>query len=188
VNGLCNFEKRLNRITMQANLFSPALDHKEQALLHFSRFEVTQALENLVKAKSIDPDLADLDWLVTLCEFADSVGAHDRMSAGQTAQLWRAVDDLWKMGKIAAGAVNFLRKLLAQRLLPGKFTVEGFCAIEEKILHRGVCHLMLRQWEEAHHDLLQLVTEQQELAMPVHWAYFADAAYALKRWAEANLG
>ncbi len=173
---------------MQTTLFSPAVDHKEQALFHFSRFEVAQVLESLVKAKSIDPYLADLDWLITLCEFADSVGAHARMSAAQTARLWREAEELWKAGKMEVVAIIFLRQHIAQRLLAGKFTAEGFCAAEEKTLHRGICYLVLHNWQAAHHDLLHLVTQCQEQAVPAHWAYFADSAYALKRWAEANLG
>ncbi|MGH7494701.1 MAG: hypothetical protein ACREOO_20205 [bacterium] len=175
-------------MNMQASLFSPAIDFKEQALLHFSRFEVRQALACLEKAKSIDPYLADLDWLINLGELEQGFGAQARMSAAQTARLWRAGDELWKAGKIEVVAINLLRTHIAQRLLAGKFTPAGFCSPEEKNLHCGICHLVLRNWQAAFQNLLHLVTEHQELTLPVHWAYFADAAYALRRWPEASLG
>ncbi|MDZ7266788.1 MAG: hypothetical protein ONB48_06610 [candidate division KSB1 bacterium] len=172
---------------MQANLFSNALEHKERALAHLDKFELKQAWECLEIAREIDPYLADLDLLAAVCQFARYANAHPRMSAQEAAAVWHAASLALQAGSLGAVAVRLLRQLLARRLLQGRFTATLFCAGGEKILHRGVCHLVLGQWQEAHRDLLDLVAVHPGLALPVHWGYLGDAAHALKLWKDANL-
>ena len=173
---------------MQANLFSPAIELKEEALKQLSRFELREAREYLAKAKDIDPYLADLELLLSLCDFAQQAGAHTRMSAAKTEQLWQLAEQKRRAGKIGVAGIKFLREWIARRQLAGEFTAAGFCSKAAEYLHRGVCHLVLSHWQAAHQDLLNLVTDHQETVLPLHWAYFADAAHALHRWQEASLG
>ena len=135
---------------MQASLFSPAIDFKEAALKHLSRFELQTAQEDLAKAKDFDPYLADLDLLISLCEFAQEAGAHAHMTGAKAEQLWRLAEGERRAGKIAIAANKFLRELIARRLLEGQFTPAGFCSRGEEYLHRGVCHLVLGYWQAAH--------------------------------------
>lgn len=185
----CNINhKQTAAQNMQANLFSAAIDFKEEALKQLSRFELREAHENLAKARDFDPYLADLDLLLSLCEFAQDAGAHAHMTGAKAEQLWQLADEERRAGKIAIAANKFLRELIARRLLEGQFTPAGFCPRGEEYLHRGVCHLVLGHWQAAHQDLLSLVTDHPERTQPMHWAYFADSAQMLRRWPEANLG
>jgi hypothetical protein len=172
---------------MQANFFSPAIELKEEALKQLSRFELREARECLVKARDFDPHLADLDLLLGLCDFAQRAGAHARMTAAKAEQLWQLAEEERTAGKIATAAIRFLREWIAQRLLAGEFTATGFCPRAGSYLHRGVCHLVLGHWQDAYENLLNLVSDHADCALPVHWAYFADAAQALRRRQEANL-
>jgi hypothetical protein len=69
----------------------------------------------------------------------------------------------------------------------GQFTTTGFCTEKDGLLHRGVLHTVLKQWQEAHHELLELVTTQGEQTQALHWGYLGDAAHALRRWKDANM-
>lgn len=172
---------------MQANLFSNAIEHKERALTQLDAFEFDQAWSSLEVAREIDPYLADLDILAASCSFARYAGAHAKMPATKVAELWHLINEAYGAGSLAAAAALQLRQVLARRLLAGRFTETLFAGAAEKNLHRGVCHLVLAHWQEAHRDLLDLATAHPELARPVHWGYLGDAAYALKRWKDANL-
>lgn len=171
----------------QANLFSNAIEHKERALTQLDAFEFDQAWDSLEVAREIDPYLADLDVLAAICQFARYAGAHAKMSAAKVSELWRLTNEAHHAGSLPAATAMQVRQLLARRLLAGHFTETLFVSATEKILHRGVCHLVLTQWQEAHRDLLDLVTTHPNLARAVHWGYLGDAAYALKRWKDANL-
>lgn len=171
----------------QANLFSNAIEHKERALTQLEAFEFDQAWDSLEVAREIDPYLADLDVLAAICQFARYAGAHAKMPATKVSELWHLTNEAYHAGSLPAATAMQVRQLLARRLLGGRFTETLFVSATEKILHRGVCHLVLAQWQEAHRDLLDLVTAHPGLARPAHWGYFGDAAYALKRWKDANL-
>lgn len=171
----------------QANLFSNAIEHKERALTQLDAFEFDQAWDSLEVAKEIDPYLADLEVLAATCQFARYAGAHARMSVTKAAELWHLTNEAYYAGTLPAAAAMQMRQLLARRLLTGRFTETLFAGAAEKILHRGVCHLALAHWQEAHRDLLDLATAHPDLARAVHWGYLGDAAYALKRWKDANL-
>ena len=171
----------------QGGLFSEAIEFKELALNHLDSFELEEALDCLAQAKAIDPYLANLDLLITICEFARGAGARPEMSVLTAVEIWHAAGQAFRHAELQPPAVRQLRQSLAQRLLSGEFTATGFCTAEEKVLHRGVCHLYLEQWQQAHRDLLNLVTEQSHLALPVHWGYLGDSAHALHRGRDLNL-
>ena len=172
---------------MQANLFSPAIDYKARALTLLDACDFREALECLKIAKEIDDHLADLDLLLSICRFAQYHGAHAKMTAAKSAALWHAATEAFQKGDLHFGALKHLRQIIAHRLLSGEFTAAGFCAAREQIIHRGVCHLMLGQWPEAHHALLDLATNHTDSALPIHWGYLGDAAYMLNHRHDVNL-
>jgi hypothetical protein len=173
---------------IQSELFSPALDHKEKGLRQLEAFDFKAAAENFAIAKEIDPYLADLDFLVLLAEYGRDHGVKPKISAAALVALWHRARKNFDEGDLPLAAYRHLQQLLARRLLQiGQFTPAGFCGEKEKILHRGVLHAVLNEWQEAHQALLNLVTEAREHALPLHWGYLGDAAHVLRRWKDANM-
>lgn len=105
------------------------------------------------------------------------------MSASACCRLWHAAC----AAEFRPAIIRFVRRLIAQRLLSTTPSPTGFYSAKETVLHRGVCHLIMEQWQEAHHELLALVTEHRAQALPIHWGYLGDAAYELKHWREVDL-
>ncbi|GEM_PF-2863702 len=174
---------------MQSELFIPAaLEHKENGLRQLNELHFAAARDHFAIAKEIDPGLADLDFLVTLSEYAHQRGVKPQASPTKLAAFWRAVQQSFQHGDLPWPAYQHLLQLIARRLLHlGQFTPEGFCVEKEEILHRGVLHVALQQWQAAHHELLNLVTSAHEKARALHWGYLGDAAYVLKRWKDFNM-
>jgi hypothetical protein len=173
----------------QSELFIPAaLEYKETGLRQLEAFDFKAAAENFAIAKEIDPYLADLDFLILLGEYGRDHGVKPKTSAANLAALWHRARKDFDEGDLPLAAHRHLQQLLARRLLQtGQFTPAGFGGEKEKVLHRGVLHAALNQWQEAHQTLLNLVTEQRERALPLHWGYLGDAAHVLRRWKDANM-
>jgi hypothetical protein len=173
----------------QSELFIPAaLEYKEKGLRQLDEFDFKSAAESFAIAKEIDPYLADLDFLLLLAEYGRDHGVKPKTSAANLATLWHAAQQNFAEGDLPQAAHRHLQQLLARHLLQtGQFTPAGFCGEKEKILHRGVLHTALNQWQEAHQTLLNLVTAAREQALPLHWGYLGDAAHVLRRWKDANM-
>jgi hypothetical protein len=174
---------------MQSELFIPAaLEHKEKGLRQLDELNFAAAREHFVIAKEIDPSLADLDFLTMLSEYAHDRGVKPQASPVRLAAFWCAVQQSYQHGDLPWPAHQHLLQVIARRLLRlGQFTPQGFCVEKEEILHRGVLHVVLQEWQAAHHELLNLVTSAREKARALHWGYFGDAAYVLKRWKDFNM-
>ncbi|MDZ7289290.1 MAG: hypothetical protein ONB44_08080 [candidate division KSB1 bacterium] len=174
---------------IQSELFTPAaLEYKEKGLRQLEALDFNSAWEGFTIAKKIDPYLADLDFLITLSEYARDHGAGPKTSAARLVTLWHEATQDLADGNLPMAAYRYLRELLARRLLQiGQFTQTGFCGEKEKILHRGVLHVVLNQWQEAHQVLLNLLAMAGEKASALHWGYLGDAAHALGSWKEANM-
>ncbi len=173
----------------QSELFIPAaLEYKEKGLRQLEAFDFKAAAESFAIAKEIDPYLADLDFLILLGEYGRDHGVKPKTPVAVLAALWHRAKKDFDEGDLPLAAHRHLQQLLARRLLQiGQFTPAGFCGEKEKILHRGVLHAALNQWQEAHQALLNLVTEVREQALPLHWGYLGDAAHVLRRWKDANM-
>ena len=172
---------------MQAQFFSAAIDYKEQALQHMSALEWAEAFASLKIAHDLDPYLADLELLSRLCEFGEREGERFKAAQQKAVWIWHAADEALLTGELNEAEVMNLRRLLAQHLLMKSTNkIEVFNA-KEKTLPRGVCHLILENWQNAHDGLLNWVTQNAEQVSPRDWAYLGDAASALKLWPEANL-
>ncbi|MGH7451618.1 MAG: hypothetical protein ACRENG_09760 [bacterium] len=169
----------------QSELFIPAaLEYKEKGLRQLEAFDFKTAAESFAIAKEIDPYLADLDFLILLGEY----GVKPKTSAANLTALWYRARKDFDEGDLPLAAHRHLQQLLARRLLQiGQFTPAGFCGEKEKVLHRGVLHAALNEWQEAHQTLLNLVTAAREQALPLHWGYLGDAAHVLRRWKDANM-
>jgi len=174
---------------LQNDLFnSAALDHKENGLRKLDELNFTAALDHFTIAKEIDPYLADLDFLVALAEFAREHGIKPQASSAKLAAFWQAAQQAHQNEDLSLAAYQHLVQIIARRLLQiGQFTPDGFCGEKEEILHRGVLHIVLQDWQDAHRELLNLATSRREKTRPVHWGYLGDAAYMLKRWKDANM-
>ena len=174
---------------IQSELFvAPALEHKEQGLRQLDELNFTVALEHFTIAKEIDPNLADLDFLSALSEYASRHGVKPQASPAKLAALWHAAQQSHQNDDLSWAAYQHLLQLIARRLLHlGQFTLEGFCLEKDDILHRGVLHIVLQEWEAAHHELLNLATRQPDKTRALHWGYLGDAAHNLRRWKDANL-
>ena len=173
---------------MQAFLFSGAIEFKEQAFAYLKKFDLENAANSLILAKEIDPYLTDLDLMEGVCQFAQMQGAKYCMSASKAARLWHAADRAHNAGMLDMRVYTLLRQLLADWFIQRDSTNYGFCTSNEKVIHRGVCYLILKRWQEAYQELLTLVTTFPEYSLPVHWGYLGDAAFILNYWKEANLG
>ncbi len=172
---------------MQAQLFSPALDYKEQALQHMLAFEWADAFESLKIAYDLDPYLADLELLSRLCEFAQQEGERFKSSTQKAVWLWHAADEALLQKNLNEAEATSLRRFLARHvLMKSESKAEAFAA-KDKTLPRGVCHLVLENWQAAHDELLNWVTQHAGAVTPRDWGYLGDAATALKLWNEANL-
>lgn len=173
----------------QNDLFNDAaLEHKENGLRNAEALNFTAALDHFTIAKEIDPYLADLGFLVALAEFGRAHGIKPQASTAKLVAFWHAAQQAYLNDDLPLGAHRQLQQIIAQRLLHiGQFTAEGFCQEQEEILHRGVLHLVLQDWQAAHRELLNLAASLREKMHAVHWAYFGDAAYMLKRWKDANM-
>jgi hypothetical protein len=173
---------------IQSELFiAPALEHKDHGLQQLEALNFAAARDHFTIAKEIDPGLADLDFLVTLSEYAHRRGVKPQASPAKLAALWHAAQQSYQNDDLSWAACQYLLQLIARRLLLlGQFTPEGFCIEEDEILHRGVLHIVLQHWQAAHHELLNLVTGRREKASALHWGYLGDAACMLKRWKDAN--
>ncbi|MDZ7363478.1 MAG: hypothetical protein ONB46_22585 [candidate division KSB1 bacterium] len=174
---------------IQSELFvAPALEHKEKGLRQLNELHFEAARDHFAIAREIDPGLADLDFLVALSEYAHRHGVKPQASPARLVALWHAAQQSYRNDDLSWAACQYLLQLVARRLLQlGQFTPEGFCIEKDEILHRGVLHIVLQQWQAAHHELLNLVTAQRDKASALHWAYLGDAAYMLKRWKDANM-
>src|SRR5574341_439731 len=174
---------------IQSELFiAPAIEHKEQGLRQLEALNFAAALDHFTIAKEIDPNLADLDFLSALSEYASHRGVKPQASPAKLAALWHAAQQPYQNDDLPWAAYQHLAQLIAGRLLHlGQFTPEGFCVEKDEILHRGVLHTVLNEWQAAHHGLLNLVTSRHEKASAMHWGYLGDAAYMLKRWKDANM-
>lgn len=170
---------------MQAQLFSPAIDYKERALQHMLALEWADAFESLKIAFDLDPYLADLELLSRLCDFAQHEELRVKSSAQKAVGLWRSADDALASSHLNAAEVTNLRRLLARHLLMKSESSREAFTLKDKTLPRGLCHLVLENWQAAHEDLLNWVTAQAEALR--EWGYLGDAATALKLWNEANL-
>lgn len=173
---------------MQGFLFTPAIEFKEKALAHLEKLEIEAALQCLYEAQDIDPALADLTSLIQMCRIAKGAGADAAKSSRQLAKLWRSVANSYRARELSLHQFAHLRRVIARQLLALPATPAGFYDDDERAIHRGVCHLVLAQWQEAFAQLLDLITSHPELALPAHWGYWADAAIMLKRWKDANAG
>jgi hypothetical protein len=173
----------------QSELFIPAaLEHKETGLRQLDEFDFKAAAESFAIAKEIDPYLADLDFLILLGEYGRDHGVKPKTPAAALTALWHRARKDFDEGDLPLAAHRHLQQLLARRILQiGQFTPAGFCGEKEKILHRGVLHAALNEWQEAHQTLLNLVTEAREQALPLHWGCLGDAAHLLRRWKDANM-
>ena len=174
---------------LQNDLFnSAALDHKENGLRKLDELNFTAALDHFTIAKEIDPYLADLDFLVALAEFAREHGIKPQASSAKLAAFWQAAQQAHQNEDLSLAAYQHLVQIIARRLLQiGQFTPEGFSHEKEEILHRGVLHVMLNDWQAAHRELLNLATSRREKTRAIHWGYLGDAAYVLKRWKDTNM-
>lgn len=172
---------------MQAQLFSPALDYKEQALHHMLALEWADAFANLKIAFDLDPYLADLELLSRLCDFAQQEGEHFKSSLQKAVWLWFAASAALQQKSLTAAEVASLRRILARHLVANGSSKQEVFTVKGKSLPRGVCQLVLENWQAAHDDLLNWVTTHADRAAPRDWGYFGDAACALKMWKEANL-
>jgi hypothetical protein len=174
---------------IQSELFvGPALEHKEIGLRLLGELNFAAAREQFAIAQEIDPGLADLDFLLKLSEFARAFGVKPQAAPAKLVSLWHAARQSHENGELSLPACRHLLQVIARRLLYlEKFTEEGFCAGKDEILHRGVLHIILDDWQAAHRELLNLATSQREKTRPVHWGYLGDAAYMLKRWKDANM-
>lgn len=174
---------------IQSELFiAPALEHKEMGLRLLEELNFVAAREQFAIAKEIDPGLADLDFLLALSEYARAYGVKPQAASAKLVALWHDARESYQNGDLALPACRHLLQIIARRLLYlEKFTPEGFCAGKDEILHRGVLHIILDDWQAAHRELLNLATSQREKTRPVHWSYLGDAAYMLKRWKDANM-
>ncbi|NUO83732.1 hypothetical protein HUU05_26955 [candidate division KSB1 bacterium] len=172
---------------MQAHLFSPAIDYKEQALQHMAAFEWADAFECLKVARDLDPYLADLELLARLCDFAQQEAAPLKSSAQKAVWLWHAANEALQHRGLNEAEVLSLRRILARHLLGNSSRTNEAFSAKDKILPRGVCQLALENWQAAHDDLLNWVTAHADAATPRDWGYFGDSACALKLWNEANL-
>jgi len=174
---------------LQNDLFnSAALDHKENGLRKLDELNFTAALDRFTIAKEIDPYLADLDFLVALAEFAREHGVKPQASSAKLTAFWQAAQQAYHNDDLSLAAYRHLLQIIARRLLQsGQFTTDGFCGDKEEILHRGVFHLVLNDWQDAHRELLNLATGRREKTRSIHWSYLGDAAYMLKRWKDANM-
>ncbi len=172
---------------IQSELFTAALEYKEKGQRQLEEFDFKAAVDSFTIAKEIDPYLADLDFLITLSEYARDRGLKPKTSAASLAVLWHQARKDYADGDLPPAGYRHLQQLLARRLLDiGQFTPAGFCGEKEKILHCGILHVVLNEWSEAHHALLSLVTEARELASALHWGYLGDAAYVLRRWKDVR--
>jgi hypothetical protein len=174
---------------IQSELFSSAaLEYKENGLRQLEELNFAAALDHFTIAKGIDPYLADLDFLVALSEYARNHGVTPRASAAKIVALWHAAQQSYQNDDLPLAACQHLLQIIARRLLQiGQFTPDGFCSEKDKILHRGVLHIVQQEWQAAHSELLNLVTSRREKASAAHWGYLGDAAYKLKRWKDANM-
>lgn len=149
--------------------------------------EWPEAFESLKVAYDLDPYLADLELLSRLCEFAQHEGERFKASMQKAVWLWHRADEALLEQRLSEAEVMQLRRILARHvLLKNSGTGEVFSA-KEKRLPRGVCHLVLENWQAARDDLLNWVTQHPEQIAPRDWGYLGDAATALKLWHEANL-
>jgi hypothetical protein len=173
----------------QSELFIPAaLEYKDKGLRQLDGLDFKAAAENFAIAKEIDPYLADLDFLMLLAEYGRDHGVKPKTSAANLVALWHRARKDFDEGDLPLAAYRHLQQLLGRRLLQiGQFTPAGFCGEKEKVLHRGVLHATLNEWQEAHQTLLNLVTEAREQALPLHWGYLGDAAHVLRRWKDVNM-
>jgi hypothetical protein len=172
---------------MQAQLFSPALDYKERALQHMLALEWADAFESLKIAFDLDPYLADLELLSRLCEFAQQEGERFKASSQKAVWLWFAADEALLQNELNEAEAKSLRRTLARHLLMKSASKGETFAAKDKTLPAGLCHLVLENWQAAHDELLNWVTQHAEAVTPRDWAYLGDAATGLKLWNEANL-
>jgi len=174
---------------MQNDLFnSAALDHKENGLRQLDELNFTAALDHFTIAKEVDPYLADLDFLIALAEFVRQHGIKPQASSAKLAAFWHATQQAHQNEDLPLAAYQHLTQIIARRLLQiGQFTPDRFCGEKEEILHRGVLHIVLCDWQAAHRELLNLATSSREKTRAIHWGYLGDAAYMLKRWKDANM-
>jgi hypothetical protein len=174
---------------IQGELFNTAaLEHKEQGLRQLEALNFAAARDHFAIAKEIDPGLADLDFLVVLSEYAHRYGVKPQASPAKLAALWDAAQQSYQNDDLPLLACQYLLQLIARRLLHlGQFTPEGFCTEKDEMLHRGVLHVVLQEWQAAHRELLNLVANRREKASALYWGYLGDAAYVLKRWKDANM-
>jgi hypothetical protein len=167
---------------------APAIEHKEQGLRQLESLNFAAALDHFTIAKEIDPNLADLDFLSALSEYASRRGVKSQDSPARLAALWHAAQQSYQNDDLSWAACQHLLQLIARRLLQlNQFTLDGFCNEKEELLHRGVLRIVLQEWEAAHHELLNLATRQREKTQALHWGYLGDAAYKLRRWKDANM-
>jgi len=172
---------------MQAHLFSPAIDYKEQALEQMVAFEWAEAFASLKIAHDLDPYLADLELLAKLCDFAQQESMSFKSTTQKAVWLWHAANEALQQNHLNEAEVLSLRRILARHLLSKASNKGEMFSVKDKTLARGVCHLALENWQAAHGDLLNWVTTHTEEVTPREWGYLGDAAYALKLWNDANL-
>lgn len=174
---------------IQSELFiAPALEHKDEGLQQLEALNFAAARDHFTIAKEIDPGLADLDLLVALSEYAHRRGVKPQASPAKLVEHWHAAQQSFQNGDLPWAACQYLLQLVARRLFRlGQFTPEGFCIEKDEILHRGVLHIVLQQWQAAHRELLNLVTIRRDETSALHWGYLGDAACKLKRWKDANV-
>ncbi len=171
----------------QIGLFTPAIEHKQQALDAIKQFSFPEAKNHLEIAKEIDPYLADLNTLARAVDFLLNLGIHQETEPTGLAQAWEKVKNARTTQARAMN--NIMESWLCERIV--EFLPQDFCDYvdtKQSTLHIGYCYLILNRPEEAHKKLLNYLTSRSDEIHPRLWGYYGDAAYKLNSHKDSNSG
>ena len=177
-------------VWIQGDLFGKAAEIQQEALWSLDRLDFNRAVELLREAESIDPCLPNAAFYIQVGETALESGLDTAASAEEILDVWRR-QAMPEPTDEAAGAPATVRfcEALSQRLLDlHPFGETGTADSGGREYPKGIFLLYVGKVREAFDELAALVRRRGEGAPTWWWGYYADAAYALQRERQANIG
>lgn len=174
---------------MQTSLFSNAFPQQEQGIEFMKDFDFPAALECLQAAKELNADLPNNRIYTEAASFCLAKGFDEKTTPEMIVAVWETLHQKMVFAANSTVLRAKILEIIAERLLAqDAFDARGLLRHDDQLFHISACHMHTKQYEQARHALAHVLDGDVASLPARYWGYYGDAALALHRGREANLG
>lgn len=173
--------------SQQIGLFDGAVTDKKRGRAAFEAGDFEAARYYFNKAHALDPCLSDLSLLQNVANLLSELIQKNGRSKTGLIRSWKTLVATRCRGEISAREFALAERPLCQLLLQKISEKDvGYLDGREQSLHIGYCYLVLNDFRQAHHLILDYLTTYQLFDARL-WGYLGDCAWQLEWYDEARL-